>query len=84
MKVDFSVYAYEKMDYQKFKNMVVKYNKEKDVIYIQLSDAKVFESDQEKSGIILDYNEAENIIGIDVLHASQKANQPNGIIYEVA
>jgi len=64
--------------------MVIKYNKEIDAIYIQLSDGKVFESDEEKPGIILDYDEAGNIMGIEVLNASQKTSQPNGIIYEVA
>lgn len=64
--------------------MVIKYNKEADAIYIKFSDAKVFESDEEKPGVILDYDESGNIIGIEVLNASQKTNQPNGIIYEVA
>lgn len=64
--------------------MVIKYNKEADAIYIQFSDAKVFESDEEKPGIILDCDDSGNIIGIEVLNASQKTNQPNGIIYEVA
>jgi uncharacterized protein YuzE len=64
--------------------MVIKYNKEIDTIYIQFSNAKVFESDEEKPGIILDYDESGNIAGIEVLNASKKTNQPNGIIYEVA
>lgn len=64
--------------------MVIKYDKEIDVIYIKFSDEKVFESDEEKSGIILDYDETGNIIGIEVLEASKKTSQPNGILYEVA
>ncbi|MGD9929753.1 MAG: DUF2283 domain-containing protein [Mangrovibacterium sp.] len=64
--------------------MVIKYDKEQDVIYIQLSEGKVAESDEDKPGIILDYDEAGNIVGIEVLNASQKINQPNGIVYEVA
>ena len=64
--------------------MVIKYNKETDIIYIRFSDSKVVESDEEKPGIILDYDESGNIIGIEVLNASQKTSQPNGIIYEVA
>lgn len=64
--------------------MVIRYNKEVDAIYIRFSDAKVAESDEEKPGIILDYDESGNIIGIEVLNASEKTNQPNGIIYEVA
>ena len=64
--------------------MVIRYNKEVDAIYIRFSDAKVAESDEEKPGIILDYDESGNIIGIEVLKASEKTSQPNGIVYEVA
>jgi uncharacterized protein YuzE len=64
--------------------MVIRYDKEIDVIYIKFSDAKVFESDEEKPGIILDYDESGNIISIEILEASKKTNQPNGILYEVA
>ncbi len=64
--------------------MVIRYNKEVDAIYIRFSDAKVAESDEEKPGIILDYDESGNIIGIEILNASEKTNQPNGIIYEFA
>lgn len=64
--------------------MVIRYNKEADAIYIRFSDAKVAESDEDKPGIILDYDESGNIVGIEVLNASEKTIQPNGIVYEVA
>ena len=64
--------------------MVIKYDKESDIIYIQFSENKVFESEEDKPGIILDYGENGEIVGIEVLNASKKTNQPNGIVYEVA
>ncbi len=64
--------------------MVIRYNKEADSIYIEITKAKVEESDQEKKDIILDYDEAGNIVGIEILNASKKTKQPNGISYEVA
>lgn len=64
--------------------MVVKYDKESDIIYIQLSENKVVESEEDKPGVILDYGENGDIVGIEVLNASKKTNQPNGISYEVA
>jgi len=64
--------------------MVIKYDKESDIIYIQFSEKKVFESDEDKPGIILDYGENGEIVGIEVLEASKKTSQPNGISYEVA
>lgn len=64
--------------------MVIKYDKDIDVIYIRFTDAKVAESDEDKPGVILDYDDAGNLVGIEVLNASKKINQPNGVIYEVA
>jgi uncharacterized protein YuzE len=64
--------------------MVIKYNKESDVIYIQFSDARVFESDEDKPGVILDYDDHGNIIGIEILNASEKTSLPDGIKYELA
>ena len=64
--------------------MVIKYDKDIDAIYIKLSDEKVAESDEEKPGIILDYDESGNIVGIELLNASKKTKHPNGVTYEVA
>ncbi len=64
--------------------MVIRYDKEVDAIYIQLSEGKVVESDEEKPGLILDYDEVGNVVGIEVLNASLKINHPNGVTYEVA
>ena len=64
--------------------MVIKYDKDTDVIYIKLTDGIVAESDEDKPGLILDFDDSGNIVGIEVLNASEKINQPNGIIYEVA
>ena len=52
--------------------MKIKYDKEVDILYIQFSDKKVGESDEEKPGIILDYDNEGTIIGNEVLNASKK------------
>jgi uncharacterized protein YuzE len=64
--------------------MKVKYDKEVDILYIHLSDEKIRESDEDKPGIILDYDSSGNIIGIEVLNASKKIPQPMKFEYEVA
>lgn len=64
--------------------MHIKYNIETDIIYIRLSEGKVSESDEDKPGIIIDYDENGNVMGIEVLEASKKMVQPNGVVYEVA
>jgi len=64
--------------------MKIKYDQETDVVYISLSSLKIAQSDQEKPGIILDYSEDGQIVGIEVLNASTKMEMGNGILYEVA
>lgn len=64
--------------------MKVKYDKENDVLYIRLNNNAVAESDSEKPGIILDYDNDENIVGIEVLNASKKMERPLKVEYEVA
>ncbi len=64
--------------------MHIKYNIETDIIYIKFSEGKVAESDEGKPGIIIDYDESGNVMGIEVLEASKKMVQPNGVVYEVA
>jgi uncharacterized protein YuzE len=64
--------------------MKVKYDKEVDVIYINLTDLPVSESDEEKPGIILDYAKDGSIVGIEILNASKNLPQPNKFEYEVA
>lgn len=64
--------------------MKVKYDKETDVLYIQLNNNPIAESETDKPGIILDYDNSENIVGIEVLNASQKMEQPLKVEYELA
>ena len=64
--------------------MKIRYDKETDIVYIRFSALPVAESDQEKPGIILDYAENGQIVGIEILNASSNMEQVNGILYEVA
>ena len=64
--------------------MKIKYDKETDIIYIRFSDSKIIESDEDKPGIILDYDYNGNIAGIEVLNASSKMGQVNTVEYEFA
>jgi len=62
--------------------MKVKYDREVDVIYVALSDEAVFESDEEKKGIILDYAADGRIVGIEILNASEQVGNPAKMEYE--
>jgi len=64
--------------------MKVKYDKSVDILYLSFSDEKIFESDEEKKDIILDYTKDGKIVGIEVLNASQHMNNPVKVEYEFA
>ena len=64
--------------------MKIKYDKTTDILYITLTDKPVAESDEDKKGIVLDYDADNNIVGIEVLNASKKLPQPAKLEYEVA
>ena len=62
--------------------MKIKYDKESDVIYFRFSDEAISESDEDKSGIIFDYDKSGNIVAIEVIDASKKMGHLNSIEYE--
>ena len=64
--------------------MVIRYDKDLDIVYIRFSDKIIEESNEDKPGVILDYDSEGSIVGIEVLNASSQILQPNGISYEVA
>ena len=47
-------------------------------------NASVTESDEEKPGIILDYDRDGNIVGIEILNASKRMENPRSLEYAVA
>ncbi len=64
--------------------MKIKFDKEVDVMYIRFSDDEIAESDEQKPGIIINYNVKQEIVAIEVLNASKNMQSPNSVIYEVA
>ena len=64
--------------------MKVKYDSHLDVIRIIFSDKPIVESDEDKEGVILDYDEDGNVVGIEILFASKKMANPKIVEYEMA
>jgi len=63
--------------------MKVKYDPEVDVLSILLSDAPVEESDEDKPGVILDYDKSGNVVGLEILDASKRMGDPLSVEYAV-
>jgi uncharacterized protein YuzE len=57
--------------------MKLKADKESDAIYLRIDDSKIVESEEVEKNLIIDYNESGNIVGIEILHVSQRTNQIN-------
>ena len=63
--------------------MKVTYDPEVDVLRILFSGAAIEESDEDKPGVILDYDKDGNVVGMEVLNASQRVENPRGVDYAV-
>lgn len=64
--------------------MKIKYDKDVDVMNIIFSDAEITDTDEAKSGVIIDYDKDGNIVEIEILDASKKTGAPATIEYEFA
>lgn len=64
-------------------DMKVTYDTEVDVLRILFRDVPIEERDEDKPGVILDYDRDGNVVGMEVLNASQRVENPRGVDYAV-
>lgn len=64
--------------------MKITYDSEVDVLRIVFSNAPIEESDQEKPGIILDFDKSGNVVAMEILEASKRIENPRSVEYAVA
>jgi len=63
--------------------MKITYDPEVDVMRIIFSNTPIEESDEEKPGVILDYDRDGNMVGLEILDASKRVNNPRSLEYAV-
>jgi uncharacterized protein YuzE len=61
----------------------VTYDPAVDVRRIVLSDSAIEESDEDKPGVILDYDKDGNVVGLEILEASKRITNPRSVEYAV-
>ena len=60
--------------------MKINYDAKTDTLTIIFRDVPVAESDEDKPGVILDYDASGNIVAIEVLDASQRVEEPQRVM----
>lgn len=48
-------------------------DKEADALYLRLDDSKIIESEEVSPGVVLDFNERNQVVGIEMLNLSKRA-----------
>lgn len=66
--------------------MRVHFDKQSDAIYFRLDDSKIVESEEVKPGIILDFNEHDQVVGVEILNAGKRVPESSlkQMLFEVA
>ncbi|MBU4273389.1 MAG: DUF2283 domain-containing protein [Planctomycetes bacterium] len=64
--------------------MKATYDPKTDTLSLELKSGPVAESDEDKPGVILDYDEHGDLIGIEVLDASKRVAETRTMQFQVA
>jgi uncharacterized protein YuzE len=64
--------------------MKVTYDRETDTLTVVFAETPIAESDEDKPGVILDYDASGNLVSLEILDASRRVTQPTGIEYQVS
>ncbi|MDD2676636.1 MAG: DUF2283 domain-containing protein [Methylacidiphilaceae bacterium] len=62
--------------------MKVTYDSHTDTLTVILKDVQVVESDEGKAGVSLDYDEAGNLISLEILDASKRVSDAPKIEFQ--
>ncbi len=57
--------------------MKLKVDPEADALYLRLDDSRIIDSEEVAPGIVLDYNEQNQVVGIEILGISKRAPSLN-------
>ena len=54
--------------------MKLNVDKEADALYLRLDDSPIAESEEVSPGVVLDYNESKEVVGIEMLRLSKRSS----------
>ena len=57
--------------------MKLNVDKKADALYLRLDDSPIVESEEVSPGVVLDYNAANEVVGVEMLHLSKRSAKLN-------
>jgi uncharacterized protein YuzE len=57
--------------------MKVHFDEKADALYLRLDDSKIIESEEVQPGIMLDFNQAKQVVGIEILRVKDRVPLAN-------
>lgn len=57
--------------------MKLNVDKQADALYLRLDDLPIVESEEVSPGVVLDYNEANEVVGVELLQLSKRSSSLN-------
>ena len=52
-------------------------DKKADAFYLRLDDSAIVESEEVSPGVVLDYNESNEVVGVEMLYLSKRSSNLN-------
>ena len=52
-------------------------DKEADALYLRLDGSDIVDSEEVSPGVVLDYNESNEVVGVEMLHLSKRSSRLN-------
>jgi len=57
-------------------------DKEADALYLRLDDSRIVESEEVAPGVVLDFNEANEVVGVEMLLLSKRSSKVKWSVLE--
>ena len=57
--------------------MKLKVDKQTDALYLRLDDSPIVESEEVSPGVVLDYNQSNEVVGTEMLYLSKRSPELN-------
>ena len=61
-------------------------DREADALYLRLDDSAIVESEEVAPGVVLDFNESKEVVGVEMRHLSKRSSRVKltGLEFETA